>query len=191
MDDNDPILMDDTGLILTDDNTDPCVLVEGPKWCDAKFYGEWLLAAAFAQSLWKQALKDDQFKKRVDRICICVIHNFGISATRLLMKLREDKTRFVFPVDRDEDGEAFAMMVEMGFFVRKDRSYLMTIPSSLTGKKVKAAVIKLVKTEDDEHVIHVEHLVTVMPFAEATGLHCRLRAVDEFLSYAGPVGTCN
>ena len=36
---------------------DPYVLIEGPKWADAKVYGNWLLAAAKAEALWKQALR--------------------------------------------------------------------------------------------------------------------------------------
>ena len=40
------------------------VLVEGPEWGDAKFYGEWLLAAAKAESLWKEALEIKSSKRR-------------------------------------------------------------------------------------------------------------------------------
>ncbi len=165
------------GLI---DNTNLSVLIKGPEWGDAKFYGEWLLAAAKAESLWKEALEDYEFEKQVDRICSVVIHDFGLTATNLLMQLREDKTRFVFPVDRDEFGEAFTMMVGMGFFVRKYRSYQMTLPSNLSAKKVRAAVLEFAKTEDEDYVLHVEHLVTTMPFAEAASLHNLLRAVDKF-----------
>jgi len=165
------------GLI---DNINLSVLIEGPEWGDAEFYGEWLLAAAKAESFWKEALEDHEFEKQVDRICICVIHDFGISATWMLMQLREDKTRFVFPVERDEEGEAFTMMVRMGFFVQKHQSYQMTLPSNLTAEKVRAAVLEYAKTEDEEHVLHVEYLVTTMPFAEAAAFQNRLRAIDEF-----------
>ena len=41
------------------------VLVEGPEWGDAKFYGELLLAAAKAESLWKEGLGDQDFEKKV------------------------------------------------------------------------------------------------------------------------------
>jgi hypothetical protein len=139
-----------------------------------------LLAAAKADSLWKEALEDHEFEKQVDRICICVIHDFGLTATNLLMQFREDKTRFVFPVDRDEDGEAFTMMVGMGFFVRKHQSYQMTLPSNLTAERVRAAVLELAKTEDEDYVLHVEYLVSTMPFAEARALQDRLRALEEF-----------
>lgn len=38
--------------------SDQCILVRGPSWGDALFYGEWLLAAAKAETFWKDALKD-------------------------------------------------------------------------------------------------------------------------------------
>lgn len=155
---------------------DRCVIVDGRAYGDAKFYGEWLLAAANAQSLWEQALEDQEFAKQVERLCVICLHDFGISANWLLMKLHEDITRFVFPVDRDEEGEAFAMMVGMGFFARKHHLYEMTLPSSLTAEKVRAAALEFAKTEDTDHVLHVEHLVTTMPYAEAIALHNRLRA---------------
>jgi hypothetical protein len=158
-------------------NTDLCVLVEGPAWGDAKFYGEWLLAAARTESFWKEACDDQDFEKQVDRVCICCIPDFGIAATMMLMRLREDMTRFMLHLD-SEEGEDFTMLVGMGFFVRKHQSYQMTLPSCLTAEKVRAAVVEYAKTEDEEYVLHPEYLVTTMPFAEATALQDRLRAVD-------------
>ena len=35
------------------EGSDPYVLVQGPAWGDAQFYGEWLLAAAKAEAYWK------------------------------------------------------------------------------------------------------------------------------------------
>jgi hypothetical protein len=155
---------------------DHCVIVDGRAYGDAKFYGEWLLAAANAQSLWEQALEDQEFAEQVERLFAVCLHDFGISANWLLMKLHEDITRFVFPVDGDEESEAFVMMAGMGFFARRDHFYEMTLPSSLTVEKVRAAALELAKTEDREHFLHVEHLVTTMPYGEAMALHNRLRA---------------
>jgi hypothetical protein len=161
------------------DNINLSVLIEGPAWGDANFYGEWLLAVAKAEYFWRQARADQVFKRQVHRLCDCVIHDFGISAMWLLMRLREDKTRFVLPVHRDEEGEAFAMMTGMGFFVKKQQSYQMTLPSGLTMEKVRAALLEFAETEDEYHELHVEHLVTAMPFAEATVLHNKLLAQDK------------
>jgi hypothetical protein len=156
-------------------NTDLCVLVEGPAWGDAKFYGEWLLAAAKAESLWKEALGDQDFGKKAETVSFRSIPNFGIAATMMLMRLKSHWTRFVIDID-SEEGEDLAMMFGMGFFVRTHQSYQMTLPSCLTAEKVRAAVVKYAETEDVEHVLHPEYLVTAMPFAEATAR--RLRAVD-------------
>jgi hypothetical protein len=45
--------------------TELCALVEGPKWADTKFYGNWLLAAAKANELWTEALENPRFSKRL------------------------------------------------------------------------------------------------------------------------------
>jgi hypothetical protein len=40
------------------------VLIEGPRWGDAEFYGNWLLAAAKANRLVQQAeARDPEFRK--------------------------------------------------------------------------------------------------------------------------------
>ena len=39
--------------------TEPYILVEGPRWADAEFYGKWLLMATKAQALWEKAIKDN------------------------------------------------------------------------------------------------------------------------------------
>ncbi len=158
-------------------NTDLCVLVEGPAWGDAKFYGEWLLAAAKAESLWKEALEDQDFRGKIETASFWSTPDFGIAATMMLMRRKSHWTRFVIDID-SEQGEDLAMMFGMGFFVRKHQSYQMTLPSCLTAEKVRAAVIKYAETEDEECVLHPEYLVTTMPFAKATALQDRLRAVD-------------
>jgi hypothetical protein len=48
------------------ETSDFYVLVEGPTWGDAQFYGEWLLAAAKAQLFWTDAVKDQQFAKELN-----------------------------------------------------------------------------------------------------------------------------
>ncbi len=48
----------------------PCILVEGPNWGDAEFYGKWLLAAAQAETFWKEAREDSDFYKQVQSVCM-------------------------------------------------------------------------------------------------------------------------
>jgi hypothetical protein len=159
--------------------TDPHVLIQGPSWGDARFYGEWLMAAGKAHAYWREAYTDQDFKKRIDHICSAYIPDFGIAATIFLMKLRDYRTIFLIELN-GEDGGDFAMMAEMGFFTQKNTVYQMTLPHSLTPKKVKTSISKFAATEDAEFILHPEYLVTPMTLAEATTLQNRLRAVSDF-----------
>jgi hypothetical protein len=49
------------------EKNDTRILVEGPAWGDAEFYGQWLLNAAKAQTLLEQAKSDDaSFRSAVE-----------------------------------------------------------------------------------------------------------------------------
>jgi hypothetical protein len=161
------------------DRPDPYVLVQGPAWGDAHFYGEWLLAAATAEAFWKQAYAEEDFKQQIDRVCVAYIPDFGIAAARMIMRLLEHRTTFLIELN-SEDGDDFVMMAEMAFFAHRNPSYQMTLPYLLTSEKVKAAIFKFAKTEDDEFMLHPEHLVTPMRFSEATALQNRLQAIHDF-----------
>jgi hypothetical protein len=69
-----------------------CVLVEGPSWGDAEFYGKWLLAAAQAETFWNKAYNDSKFQKEVDRVWLDYIPHFGITATLIIAELKQYKT---------------------------------------------------------------------------------------------------
>ena len=150
----------------------PCVLIEGPKWGNAEFYGKWLLAAAQAETFWKEARKDSDFEKQVDRVSVAYIPDFGIAASVMLMQLEAYRTTLVLDL-HSEDGNDFAMMVTMGFFAPYNERYRMTIPLDLSVTKVKAAVLKYAATEDEEYVLHPEYLVNTMSFPEAKSIECR------------------
>jgi hypothetical protein len=167
--------------------TDPYVLIQGPAWGDARFYGEWLLGAGKAQAYWREAYTDLDFKKKIDRICLVYIPDFEIAASIMVMKLREYGTTFLIEL-HGEDGDDFAMMAEMGFFTEKNALYQMTLPYSLTLEKVKASVSALAATEDAEFILHPEYLVTPISLSEATTLQNRLRAVNDFQSNTNCLG---
>jgi len=167
--------------------TDPYILVQGPAWGDAQFYGEWLLAAAEAEAYWKEAYADEDFKQQVDHVCDSYIPDFGIAATIVITQLRECRTTLLIELD-SEEGDHFAMMAEMGFFAHRNPSYQMTLPYLLTAEKVKAAIFRYAKTEDDEFMLHPEYLVTAMPLSEATTLQYRLRAINDFDHYSNRSG---
>src|SRR5262245_32728269 len=161
------------------ERTDPYILVQGPAWGDAQFYGEWLLAAARAEAYRKEAYADGDFRRQVKHVCDSYIPDFGIAATAMIIQLKDYRTTFLIELD-SIDGEDFAMMAEMGFFAQRNPSYQMTLPYLLTLEKVKAAIFKYAKTEDDEFMLHPEYLVTAMPLSEATALQNRLRAIHDF-----------
>jgi hypothetical protein len=157
----------------------PCDLVEGPPWGDAEFYGRWLLAAAEAEALWKNAYSDFAFQKQVDRVCLAYIPHFGISATLIITELRQYKTSLIIALNTEE-GESFAMMVAMGFYIFSAPHYQMTIPSHLTEVRVKQAVLNFIQTEDAEFMLHPEHLVSAISFTEARAWQDRICAIDGF-----------
>jgi hypothetical protein len=148
------------------DRNNPCVLIEGPNWGDAAFYGKWLLAAGQAETFWEDALKDPDFKKQVESVCTLYIPDFGITASVIVMGLEEYRTTLVLDLC-NEDGEDFVMMVMMGFFAPTKKGYRMAIPLDLTAAKVKKAIVRYAETEDEECVLHPEYLVNTMSFPEA------------------------
>jgi hypothetical protein len=166
------------------DKNEPCALVEGPKWANAEFYGKWLLAAAKADALWKKAIKDPAFEMQIDRLLVVYIPDFSISATVLLSRLEKNLVSFVVRLNDEEEGEEFAMMVEMGFFILTGQRYQMVIPTRLNMDRVKRAALKFAKTEDEEYYLHPEYLVATMPYAEAKAWQSRLREMDEVHRHA-------
>jgi hypothetical protein len=155
------------------ERTDPCVLVQGPGCGDAQFYGEWLLAASKIEAFWKEAYADQDFQRQIGRVCVCQIPDFGIFATALTVRLMKDRT-IVLQVD-GEAGVDFAIMATMGFFIQKDTVYRMSLPPLVTSEEVRAAILKYVKTQDSEFVLHPEYIVTTLPFSEANSKQLRRR----------------
>jgi hypothetical protein len=95
----------------------PCALVEGPRWADAEFYGRWLLAAAKAEMLWREAYEDPSFLEKVMLVTMCYIPDFAFGATVLLSRFEKNLASVTIGLNSD-DGEEFnelAMMCEMGF----------------------------------------------------------------------------
>jgi len=168
-------------------SSNPCILIEGPSWGNAEFYGKWLLAAAQAETFWKEALKDPVFEKQVERVSVVYMPDFGIAASMMLMQLEEHRTTFVLDL-HSEDGDDFAMMITMGFFAPYNERYRMTIPADLSVTRVKAAVLKYAQTEDEEYVLHPEYLVNTMSFPEARAWQNRLSALDQFCKDSNVLG---
>jgi hypothetical protein len=163
------------------EESESCILVEGPRWGDGKFYGRWLIAAAEAQALWKEALKNPNFQKQVDRLCMLAYPDFGMGATVLLSRLERNLASIIVSLNEEDQTlvEEFAMMVEMGFFVLTGERYQMVIPPRLNMDRVKMAALKLAETEDEEYFLHPEYLVASLPYWQAKEWQARLRQMDE------------
>ena len=151
------------------------VLVEGPEPGDAGFLGHWLLAADEAdQALHEQFKQNPDLRERIDRLEVVYGVRFSSTATRCVELLMIDLTSFSIAVYDEPFGEIFAVMAELGFFRRTGDRYQMTIPQAISGSKIEAALIRLAATEDQEYVLHPEHLVTCLSRPEAKAWQLRL-----------------
>jgi hypothetical protein len=143
------------------------ILVEGPAWGDARFYGNWLLSAATANELMVSLKKNDpEFRRAAEAIETIFCLDFGIAATVFLKRLADTAYETFILDPASEDLIDFVLMSEMGFFSLTGERYQMTSPSHLDANKVKQAHIKLAETEDEEW-IHPERLVVDMPCSRA------------------------
>jgi hypothetical protein len=159
--------------------SEPRILVEGPTWGDAEFYGQWLLSAAKANRLLQQAKRDDpEFRRAIDTLEMCQCLDFGITGTVFVSKLA-DKEFDTFVIDPSSaDIIEFVLMVEMGFFVLTGDRYQMALPPDLDMDGVKQAHLKLAETEDKDW-IHPEQLIVDMPYSKAEQYQRLLRNMNQ------------
>ena len=127
----------------------------------------------------EKAQQDVNFLKRVERVTVAYIPDFGLAACLMIMRLNEYKTSLVIDLN-SKDAEDFAMMTAMGFFRDFDCRYQMVVPCRLGPMHVGQAVLKYAKTEDKEFALHPEYLATAIPLAAARTHQIRLRALDDF-----------
>src|SRR5882757_8313612 len=90
----------------SEDQVPRCVLIEVAKWGDAHFYGQWLLAAAEAETLFRSELAKEGFKALVDDLEISHCLNFGISAIVFLQKLSGREPTVTIDLLNFDDHEA-------------------------------------------------------------------------------------
>jgi hypothetical protein len=179
----------DRSRAASDTDADNYVLIEGPSWGDAEFLGKWLVAAAEAEGFWREAYADPVFHKQVEHVCASYIPDFGISASLIVMGLKEYRTTLLLELS-GEDGEDFTMMFAMGFFRCVGDRYRMALPSSLTAGKVRSAVLRYALTEDRDYALHPGRIViATLSFAEERARQDRLRAVEQFHSCFTSLGT--
>jgi|SRR5882724_8596021 len=117
--------------------------------------------------------QDPSFKLTISRIELLYAFAFSPTATKCIELLMKDLTSFSLSVF-DFWGEMFAVMADIGFFSRTGDRYQMTIPKTVTHAKIKAALLGLVKTEDEDHIVHPEHLVRCLDQGEIRDWQLRL-----------------
>jgi len=137
------------------------VLIEGPAPADARFLGQWLLAAAEADTLLQAQLEHDRsFKRSVSSILL--LHCFAFSPTaiycvELLMKNRASFSLSVF--DLSGCGLGIAVMAKLGFFLLTGERYQMAVPKELTREKIKTALLSLMATLDENDFLYPDRLL--------------------------------
>ncbi len=133
----------------TDNGKKLCVLIEGPRWGDAEFYGRWLLASAQVDRIWKDLIVNDAtFRDRTLALDAIVCLDFGLNCTIIISKLAEKYRTAVIEPD-GYDAEAVWMLTQLGFFTQTGDRYQMTIPGELQTDRVKQVLLALA---DQRHV---------------------------------------
>src|SRR3974390_1912261 len=156
-----------------------CILVEGPAWGDAEFYGKWLLSAAKANELLRQAKTDDtEFRNAIDPLEVLHGLHFGIMATVFLSYFVDKEFQTFVLNSSSEDLLSFVLMAEMGFFVQTGKRYQMTVPEKLNTEIVKQAHLKLAGSEAGEW-IHPERFAVDLPSPQAKMYQRLLREMSE------------
>jgi hypothetical protein len=103
-------------------------------------------------------VNDNSFKRQIELVTAFYIPDFGIGATVLLSRFEKNLTSVTVGLNSEdmEEFNEFAMMVEMGFFILTGERYQMVIPTKLNMGKVKRAVLKFARTEDEDGVLRPE-----------------------------------
>ncbi|MBR0695224.1 hypothetical protein [Bradyrhizobium lablabi] len=160
------------------DGTKRWALIEGPKAGDAQFLGGWLLAAAKADKILQEQFElDPGFKRAVERLeCVCAFV-FSPTATKFVELLMGDLTAFPLSVIDEPLGESFVVMAELGFLFQTGDRFQMTVPKDLRSEKIKAALLRLANTEDEDFVLHPEELVHCMERCDVLAWQARLNRI--------------
>ena len=133
------------------------------------------------QHLVEGSVERTVFNRRVKRLDVDFISDFGISAAILLRLLWRDGVSMALDLWEDSGAKEFVMMVSLGFFKRTRNRYQMILPSHLDIEVLKSAALELARTEDREYELHPEALVVWMSEAEARSCRKRLRDMDQDL----------
>jgi hypothetical protein len=146
------------------------IFVQGYDWGDVESLGKWLEQVGVAQRLYDQAKDEDPdfVGSVIDRLEVAHIWDFGIVASEFVSR---SITLEPLAIETGTfHAEVFAVMTKMGFFVKEDRGYRMALPSLLDVASVKNAATALFATQDDEHFLYPQQLVSTIWMSEALRL---------------------
>jgi hypothetical protein len=150
------------------------VLVEAPGPGEAAFLGRWLLAAGEADlELRGQFKSNPSLKQHIAGLEVMYLISFSPAATKFVELFMANLTCFSLDL-REEWGEIFAIMADLGFFCRTGDRYQMTIPKEISGTRIEAALSKLAATEDEEYFLHPEDLVRCLSKTDVQNWQMRL-----------------
>ena len=120
------------------------------------------------QLLQEQFELDPGFKRAVDRLEVVYAFAFSPTATKCIELLMTDLTASPLSVLDEPLGEAF------GFFCQAGDRFQMTIPKDTNSEEIKAALLHLANTEDQNFILHPEHLVQCMDRGDVLDWQARL-----------------
>ncbi|MGY3239954.1 hypothetical protein ACVMAJ_006844 [Bradyrhizobium sp. USDA 4448] len=143
------------------------VVIEGPGPGDAEFLGRWLLAATVAdRTLEEQFIKKPTLREQIATLEIIRFVSFSPAATRATRLLMTNLCCFSLDA-RDEWGELFVIMAQIGFYRLTGDRYQMTIPQDISGSRIESGLLALAATEDKQYNLHPEYLVTCLSKRDA------------------------
>jgi hypothetical protein len=154
------------------------LLIEGPSWYDAEFFGKWLLAATEAQRLSEEAVNtDSEFSAKTERLEFGRREPFGGYATTLIRCLTMTGCTAVIDTDTDL-AQGVAMMAHMGFFALTGERYQMVLPSPLNSEVVRASALTILEAYTG-YCMPVQKIMRTMPWAIAKDLQQKLEQMDQ------------
>jgi hypothetical protein len=158
----------------------PFVVVECLPTGDAELASRWLAAAIDAdRMLSRHCLDNPEFKSAIERLGAVYAVEFSPAALAFVHFWLNSPSAFALNLFDSEWGENFAFMAATGFFTRRGQHYQMTHPHhALTTERIARALLRLAATEDDDHYLHPESILTTTTKAEANRSVLSIKRVD-------------
>jgi hypothetical protein len=170
----------------TKEFVNPYVVIEKTDEPDCRFVADWLIKAAEAQDLWREALSDPEFSNKILLIHCAAMPDLAAFALDILGELQ--RSRFVVALGLYSDEGCLlnielTLLVWLGFFVCEQLSYRMVVPDTITLARVKQAALDLLSTAEDQgdgiEVIVSERLLHTLNRTEAEAWRSRLLAMRD------------